>query len=331
MISSIRGENVYECDTCRRKERVPQNSKGMDVLPNCNITLGCLGKLRRVLNAREIINTPVFPPEVEGLTDWYARRILYTHEQQIAYPVWTITHNLANKPVIHAYTYIYVDDEAVLQSTEPELIETIDLNTTRLTFKTAVSGLAQCISLTSQNTTNPNATAPIITPASVMQLSSDSGEVTIATLDNSPAINVSASYLTSSAIVQIDYTRIDNTPSIESPWVNVSGAIINGRRYTVRSFNLQTTASAPTYFNQGLVPNDTGFYLTSVNGQPLTPGSVLFLLGTSPYATVDRVLDRVIDPYYVNQTSPQLSVSSGRSYAQPDIIRTTYPPILVLS
>lgn len=330
MATTTRGENVYECDTCARRNRVPENKFGMDVLPNCNITLGCLGKLRRVFNARDINLTPAIPPEVPGVNDWFQRRSLYTHTQQIADSEWLIKHDLANKPVVHAYVNKIIDGETQLVTEEPTLITTVDLNTTLLTFPTPYSGIAQCISLATQNITNPDATNPVVPVAQTVQMTSDAGELTIATLDDSPAVGLTLSYITHQGTVNIDYINVDNIVSVDSPWVNARQAIIAGRKYTLRSFNLTTTPLAQTVFSRGLIPSGTGFYINTIGSQPVTPGSVLILLGKSPYTAIDRVLDKYVDAYYVDKTSPQTLFDTGKGFALPTIVKKTYPSILVV-
>jgi len=330
MATTTRGEHVYECDTCNRRNRVPENKQGLDVLPNCNITLGCLGKLRRVTLIRDINNTPANPPEIAGIEDWIQRRVLFTYNQTIADSQWLIKHDLANKPVIHAYVYKVIDGESVLVTEEPLSIETIDLNTTLLTFRTAYSGTAQCISLASQNTTNADSINPAAVPADVLQLSSDNGEVTIATLDSSTTVGITITYLSPQGDVIVDYINIDNVVSVDSPWVNAQKAIINGKMYTLRSFNLLTSPLAPPYFSQGIIPNGAGFYLSAISTQPLTPGRVLYVLGTSPFASVDRIYDRYVDAYYVDKTSPQTYITGGKGFVSPSAVKTTYPQILVV-
>lgn len=331
MASTTRGEHVYECDTCIRKIRVPENKQGLDVLPNCNITLGCMGKLRRIFNTREVNLTPAVPPEVPGVEDWFQRRVMYTHTQQIADTDWLIEHNLANKPVIHPYVYKVIDNAEVLVTGEPLSIATVDSNTTLVKFATPEAGSAQCISLTTQNITNPDATTYTPVAADTVQLSSNAGVITIATLNDTPMVNVTLSYLTQTGVTTIDYIGVDDIVSIESPWVNAKQAIIAGRKYTLRSFNLTTSPLAPTAFSQGLIPNGTGFYVSAINHVAPTPGQVLFLLGKAPYASVDRVLDKYIDAYYVDKTSPQTLYNSGIGTVCPSIIKLTYPPILVVS
>lgn len=328
----VRGESVYQCDVCTRSVRVPTIKEGLEVLSRCIITYNCQGKLHRLTQAKDINDTPAFPPEVQGIQDWFQRKVLYTHEQPVQAATWTIKHNLANKPVLHVYVNKVVDGVETLVTEQPATITTIDLNTTQLTFDVAVSGLVQCVSLASQNATNPGSTAVTAVSTDAVQITSDSGELTIATLIPTALVGVAVSYITSSTNVNvsIEYSSVDNVPSVESPWVGVSIAVINGKKYTVRSFNLTETPLAPAYFAAGLVPNGSAMFISNIGNAAVAPGDALVLLGTSPYASVDRVYDRYIDLGSVNQQTPELYYQAGKGFAQPSIIKSTYPPILVV-
>ena len=328
----VRGESVYQCDVCSRSIRVPTIKQGMDVLQRCIITYGCQGKLYRVTQAKQINETPAFPPEVEGVQDWFQRRVLYTHLQPVQAATWVIKHNLASRPVIHVYVNRIVDGEEQLVTFRPTTITTVDLNTIELTFDVAESGLVQCIALASQNATNPLSTAPTAASTVATQITSNTGELTLATLNSDPLVGLGLTYLTSGALanVTIEYAGIDAAPSVESPWVGSQIAVINGKKYTIRSFNLTTTPLAPSYFGAGAVPNGSAFYVSSYNGAPPTTGEVLILLGRAPYASVDRITDSYIDLSHISTTAPELFYTTGVGYAQPSVIRSTYPPILVV-
>lgn len=101
---TIKGETVYECDVCNRRTRVATSSEGIDVVQRCIITKECTGKLHKVTDIRDINATSSFPPEVAGVQDWFQRRVLYNHTQNIKSSTWTIQHNLQNKPVVYVYT-----------------------------------------------------------------------------------------------------------------------------------------------------------------------------------------------------------------------------------
>lgn len=327
----VKGESVYKCSVCARSVRVPTNRQGLDVLQRCNITHNCLGKLSRVFTAKDINATPAFPPEVQGVTDWFQRRVFFTHQQPVQSQTWTIKHNLASRPTVYVYVNRVVDGEEQLVKVDPKTETTIDLNTVRVTFDVAESGLAQCISLTSQNSTNPASTETVV-ETSDFQLSSDTGEISIATLSTASLIGIAFTFRTSGTEIDtvIDYAGIDDTPSVESPWAGASRAVINGQLYTIRSFNLTKTPLAPTYFAAGAIPNGSTFFVSSFNSAPPTTGQCLFLLGRAPYATVDRIFDRYIDAATISSDTPEFYYTTGKAFTSPEIIRTTYPPILVV-
>jgi hypothetical protein len=328
----VKGESIYKCNVCSRRIRVPTNKQGMDVFQRCIITHNCLGKLSRVTIAKDINETPAFPPEVQGVEDWFQRRVLYTHEQPVASATWTINHDLATRPKIYLYVNRLIDGIETLVKVDPKTETTIDLNTVQVTFDLAESGLAQCIALASQNSTNPTATAGIAVSTDAFQLTSDTGEVTIATLSTDPLVGVGLTYRTSGTEldITIDYAGIDTTPSVGSPWAGSMRAVINGSVYLIRSFNLTQTPLAPTYFAAGAVPNGSTFFVSTFNNAPPVTGRCLFLLGRSPYATVDRIFDRYIDSAAISSLTPELFYNQGKAFAQPSVIRSTYPPILVV-
>lgn len=328
----VKGESVYECSVCARKIRVPTNKRGLDLLQRCNITYGCNGKLRRVTIAKDINDTPAFPPEVQGVQDWFQRRVLYTHTQPVQTTIWEIRHNLANKPKIHAFVERVVNGKSELVAADPIKEITVDANTTIIEFAAAESGLAQCVALASQNTTNPRAIVPTTVPTDPFQVSTDTGEITIATLATAPLVGLALTYRTSGTEIDltIEYAGIDNAASGESPWAGAQRAVINGKQYVIRSFNLTRTPLAPVYFNAGAVPEGSTFFVSNYNGAPPGLGDCLILLGRSPYATVDRIPNQYIDVSSINQQTPELYYSQGKAFTNRSIIRPTYPLILVV-
>lgn len=328
----VKGESVYKCNVCSRSIRVPTNKEGIDVLQRCIITSGCLGKLRRVTIAKDINETPAFPPEVQGVQDWFQRRVLYTHQQPVQSFTWLVTHNLVNRPKIHVFVDRSVDGVAKQIPINPVREITVDANNTILEFASAESGLAQCIALASQNTTNPLALVASAEPTDAFQISSNTGEVTLATLSSSSLVGLALTYRTSGTAIDltIEYAGIDVGPSSESPWSGSQRAVINGRQYTLRSFNIERTPLAPAYFAAGAVPEGSSFFISNFNGAPLQLGECLILLGRNPYATVDRITDRYIDASTINTVTPELYYSLGAGFAVRSVIKPTYPQILVV-
>lgn len=328
----VKGESVYQCNVCSRKVRVPTNKQGLDVLQRCNITHHCRGTLTRVLTTKDINETPAFPPEIQGVQDWFQRRVLYTHEQPVQAATWLVKHNLANRPKVHVYVNRIINGEETLVEASPLTETTVDINTVLLTFATAESGLAQCVTSSSQNSTNPGATTAAVASTDIVQLSSDTGEITLATLTSAPLVGFAITYKTSgtSLDVTIEYAGINTIPAVGSPWAGSSAAIINGKKYTLRSFNITTTPLAPPYFASGAVPPGSTFTFSNYNGAPPVANDCLILLGRSPYATVDKIFDQYIDVAAVNQSTPELFYTSGKAFTYPTVIRSTYPLIMVV-
>lgn len=328
----IKGESVYQCDVCKRKVRVPTNRFGLDVMQRCNITSGCKGKLTRVTLIKDVNSTPAFPPEIEGVADWFQRKILYTHEQSIESTTWLIEHDLGNKPILHVYNNQVVDSEVTLVTVEPQSVRTIDLNTTELTFSRAVSGLVQCVSLTSSNITNSTAITPTTASTAPVQITTDISELTIATLSVASEIDLTVSFVTASdqPNVDIEYTEIDTTASLDSPWSGVRRVMINGRRYTVRSFNMATSSNAAVAFEAGLIPNGSAFRITALNSAPLAQHDVLILTARSPFSFVDRDYNQYIDPFLIDVVDPELYWDEAKAFCRKDAVKGVYPAILVV-
>lgn len=328
----VRGETIYECSVCARKTRVPTNRYSLDVMQRCNITQHCKGSLHKVTLVREINSTPAFPPEVAGIQDWFQRKILYTHQQSIESKVWIIEHNLGTKPVIHAYVHTLVGDTVELVEQDPALIEIIDLNNIRLTFARPSSGLVQAVALTSANEVNPDALKPVVAIAGELQMSTDVGEVAIATLDGSATITLDVTFITGTNIPNVDvhYEDIDNTTSVSSPWTSVRKVVVNGRRYTVRSFNIATQPNAFVSFNAGLVPSGSALIVKKINNVDIKQHDVLFLSAKTPFTYVDRIYDRYVDPVLLTPTDPELYWENGKVFCKPKGIKQVYPAIYVV-
>lgn len=327
----VKGESVYECDQCNRRVRVPSNKQGIDVLQRCIITYGCRGSLRRLTQTKDINSTPAFPPEVEGIQDWFQRRVLYTHIQPVDAQTWHVAHNLANRPTIHAYVYAIVNGIKTLVPEDQFTVATVDLNNTNVTFTRPVSGTIQCITLSSQNATNPEV-KPASTAGNIFQVTTDTGELTVATRftqDNGWAdslVDITLEYATASP-VEITYLNIDDTPSINSPWVGAQRIVANGKSYLLRSFDIVNTLPAPPHFANGEILNGTPFRITKINGITINPNDVLIALSKSPYAVVDRITNQYID---AGREDGTLTYDSGKAFSVQGNLRSVYPFIAVV-
>lgn len=208
---------------------------------------------------------------------------------------------------------------------EPDHVAIIDSNTVEVTFGVPQSGILQCVALASQNTSNP-IIDKVVDTSTPFKLSNN-GEITIATLNPSPNINVTVNFksaVVTEGIVATFY-GVDNTTSIASPWVGVGHVFVNGRTYTVRSFNLAQTPPTPGIVASGSV--DPRMAKFTFEGLSSNIHENLILLGTSPFSTVDRIYDKFVDIATLNRFNPEIYYNTGEIYVSQSAIKSVYPLI----
>lgn len=323
MAIHVRGESVYECDVCKRRIRVPNNKTGIDVIQRCIITNNCQGKLHRITLAKDIISTPAFPVEEPGVTDWFQRQKLYTHTQTIQKSTWVVTHNMGNNPSIYVYVYRSVNDKQQLVQVTPKSIKPIDINTCWVIFDAAESGIAQCIASSSQNDINPqqNTTAN----STEFQLTHN-GELTFATIDDSQSVALSLTYNSPSSTqpVIVGYTAITGQ-SVESPWIDVDMAIVNGKKFKIRSVNILTHSPGPIYFEQNAISSGSTVNLTN----SINANTTIILLSNSPYSTPDKITTQYIDAATLFSIA-SLYYNNGELFVNKSVLKNTYPSIITM-
>ncbi len=214
------------------------------------------------------------------------------------------------------------------QAMKPTIVETIDANTIKVTFDTPQYGTAQCISSASQNTANPIKVAASTT-AGAFQLS-NKGEITIATLNPSPFITVAVNFKSSTVAggINVSFSNVDNTASVNSSWVGVSRIFLNGKTYTVRSFDIAHLPPVPAIMTSGNVdPLMARFTFENFSSNI---NENLILLGNAPHYTVDRIYDRYVDIANLNRFSPEIYYNDGEIYISRNRIKTAYPLITTI-
>lgn len=320
-----RGESVYECDVCKRAIRLPENPHGMDVMNRCIITKGCLGELHRATSSITIKSTPSITPAVEGVDDWFQRKALFTFKQDNASQIWIVPHEMGSIPIVQVFlTY---EDELTHTTSLVETVNFVLESTSTVTtvrFDKPQTGVAQCIALSSTSIEVPTVLTDTLKPIT------HTGELTIATLDSAPSINITLRYTdtNSGSFIDVVYKSVDNVPSILSPWVSTSNIIANGKKYYVRSFNLVSTPSGEAFFALGAgVTNGRSVTFPSLNS---TYNTNLILLGTSPYSIVDKTTDSYVDIGITKVQPLSVILSNGDLLVETTAIRSTFPPILPL-
>ncbi len=317
----IRGEVVYKCNVCNRRARFANNSRGLDVINNCTITANCLGKLTRVNFPSDVLSTPTLVPSVPGLNDWYQRKLLYTHTQSVPMKVWTIYHNLSNNPTFD----VLVDNGSGMVSYSPD-VKIIDKNTSTLTFNKSYSGIAQAISLSSQLTPTP----VNLPSGDLVQISTNTGLLTIATIISSSIVDLSLDYHInniSNTVNTLIYS-VDDQPQSTSPWNSANTVYIHNTLFTVRSVETVLDQNNYHYFASNEITSGSSVTMLNINNSTPQPKSILILLSTSPHGAVDRIYDKVI--YFDQIQENQIIYNNGILFATPDIIKDIYPYIVVV-
>lgn len=327
---------TYQCSECKRQIGKQDNLLGLTVFGKCIITDGCLGQLYRI--GRNIDNKrETFPSEVEGLIDYVPRKAFSPYTQTILASSWMIQHNLSTSPAVSVYVN---DSHNNLVRLDPEQFSIIivDKNTINLIFQQSFTGVAQCIS---RSTT---LTQDVIAMPSTLTKISNNGVITMAvsqTIINSPPLpntimdNLRFNFeMIVTEPSQIAQSSIENigTVSIGSSWDDWTKILIAKRKnYLVRTksvlsflvFGTKTLASdipngTRIQFNRIQFPNDV---LRAINSREL-----LFLLSNPPYASIDKVKDKLIDVGEMIDTNINYFVyMNGDLYVDSTIIETSYP------
>lgn len=320
-----RGETVYKCDVCKRAVRLPSNPLGMDVMLRCIITKNCRGSLHKTTNISEIANTPTITPSESGVEDWFQRTALFNFSQKIASSNWIINHNMGIVPAVEVFVNRENAETGKTVLTEiTRYTITSTAFTTTIKFDVPESGVAQCLSLTS------NVLPPTIITAAELSLLTHDGEITIATSNPTPAINVVMRYTDTNTgeFVDVTYNNVDNVPSTLSPWVGISRILLGRNTYFVRSFNIINTPGGNAFFQN--TANLAGGRIVTFPTMNTQHNSNILLLGKAPFAAVDKLTTSYVDLASIANDSTSIVMSNSELYIQPTTYRSTYPPILPL-
>lgn len=334
----------YKCTVCKREIDLTENQRGLEVMNRCIITDGCRGELYRIDRKQDFIRGE-FPPRVPGLTDYTARRVLYNHFQTVATTQWFVEHNLGVAPAVEVLgdraaenSEEFLDTPCVNRAEEGNFtqVEVTDFqvtitgpNTLTITFDNPESGQAQCIARSSAPVAAEEAAE---TAAETTQLTATGSILTIATLNRTisenSSIDVDLVYTAPGATTSttVTYTVPASTTSA-SPWDDFDTIQIAGKNYQVRSFDIFTSG-----MTDGTIPDGSSFYVGEIDdggARDIESGEVLVLLALDPYATVDKVQDRIIDLSRVTATNAAVSLftSDRELFAFTPVITSTFPPI----
>ena len=318
--------SAYKCDTCNRTIKFLRNNNGLILTQQCTITENCNGTLYPILNPQEAIETNFSSRPVQRLTDWFQQPLLHNHIQSISTNVWNITHNLLTFPYVDVLiNRLDSEGNTILTEVPPSdyEVEIIDTSSLRILFRNNESGLAQCVARMTENTINPEITIQE-TPRDV-QITNNS-TITIATSDDSSSISFEINYIVNNTKINIRYINIDDQPSINSPWVDARRVFIDGKTFTVRSFNFVTQPLATNFFTEKRITKGARLYFNISSG----PKQNYILLANTPFASVDKNKNQIIDIGTISIIQPELYYDNGNIFAFPSIIKPVYPSVYII-
>ena len=300
---------IYRCSGCNRLLHLRENERGLTTIGLCTLTKGCSGQLIQIDRLQDA-TIPPLAETVPDVEDRQPRNVLYNHVQGIVSDVWTITHNLGTNPVVQ----VAVDrpDQEDRIEIEPELVEIVDKNTTRITFSRAESGIAQFISRSSSSAA---ITTTIVAEPERFQLTT-AGIMTVATLTT--AANIGIRYVVDGVETPQSYP-VTYPPVSVSPWSDATTVVVKGREYYIGSID-----TSGAIINEG-----ASFFFDDA----VYPASDMFLpLALSPFNIVDKVKRRVIFPEGIGAAESISSfVYTQSEHAAVDtIIEDVYPPVFVV-
>ena len=327
---------VYRCDVCKRSVELQQQPEGLERISRCTITNGCRGKLFQEEVLLDFIRGQR-PPPVPGLDDYVQRRVLFNHEQVIASDVWTIVHDLGTSPSVQVFVDrpTSEDPDNRIEILEQDL-EIVSPDVLRLRFDRDETGIAQLIARQSDPILL-RPLQPLFQPTTPPQRLTASGELTIATLDETvgtnPLITVEIEFQIAGGGIALFTFVADDQPSINSPWVEFNQVLIGGKTYTVRSFLLinaeviRATANGSTFRFTGYDPLGLEAF------QVINEDDMFILLADPPFENVDTIEDRAID---VSDVTPvnnpfAFALSEAEGIADPVVVQRVFPLIRPIS
>jgi hypothetical protein len=317
---------IYKCDTCKREIELQRNIRGLEHVGRCNITQGCRGKLYQKKLLQDHIRGDL-PDPVSGLDDWRQRKILHNHIQPIERDEWIIKHGLGVVPVVSVYGDRPIENDPDNQvEVTPVDIVVVDIDTIKLVFDRPWSGAAQLIGRQSNSNLLRSIEAVETAPAIQMSIG---GELTIATKQSSPIVNISIDFSTPSGTVNVVYA-VDDQPALVSPWSGerYDHVIIRGNVYSVRSFNMIVPD-----MTTGVIVSGSTFQIVGYDDDndetfdPLIKNEMLVLLAAEPYDDTDKITDKIIDAYSVSASQNPFGFyyDNGEVYAEQAVAQKIYP------
>lgn len=333
---------TYKCNVCKREIEKLENKHGLTVFSKCIITEGCRGNLYKIYRDSSNIRES-FPPIQEGVKDYFPRKLLYKHTQNVAAKEWRVVHNLSSSPTIIVYEKDNNGGYTILDQDE-YTVSIVDGDKLNIAFKTSKKGEAHCIS----RTTVPQRPKLLRADEAPLQITSN-GILTISVpeiITKSINPNKSVPFNTLDQIIKIEIQTIkpNEEPIIcleefenedYNAWIGWNRILIRKRRhYTIKSKALDDFRT----FN-GIeldlrnIPEGTILRFLRIDYgdgvlQTIPSRGLFILLSKYPYSSVDKIRNKLIDvgemikteyDYFVFRNGELYTGLTNEEFTYPDI------------
>lgn len=305
---------VYRCSGCNRLLQLRENQRGVTTVGLCTMTEGCRGELVQIDRLQDRTR-PAIAERIPDVVNRQPRNVLFNYVQAIEAEIWTVTHNLNSNPVVQVAVDRPGQDERV--EIQPQSVEIVDSNTTRITFERPESGVAQFIARASGKS-QPTASASA--QPTFFQLTAN-GIMTIAMRTDETSIEFVYIDNAGSPTPIIYNTELAAPPVIGSPWSNGTTIVVNGVEYILKSIDLTNIG--------GSVNEGEAFY---INESYVDATETLILLAQAPYLNADKIKRQLVRPAGIGAAEAISSFvySQGEHFVVEGLIEEVYPPVFVL-
>lgn len=341
---------TYQCSICQRQIELLENQTGLTTFSKCIITNGCKGKLNRI--KRNIDSSRgSFPPEVQGLTDYVQRRAFFEYNKQLPSTIWSITHNMGISPAVDVYVYDANNNNLVTLSPDDYVVKFVNKDSITINFTSSYSGIAQLIARNSVKVQPKTLSSTI--PS--VQVTSDGTFIFaipkyLTKFYYPPSISPTPTipYDLNNQIIRIEILvkepnndPVSCTETLEAnlfdtPW-NDWNEILVRKRKNCYLFT-KNINDFRTFINQNSntvnIPTGTQLQITRIDYgtgvfEPIDPEGLFVLLTNSPYASADKVLNKVVDAANIIDNVNPYFVYNGTEFAvDQSCIEKVYPSIL---
>lgn len=341
----------YRCSICKREIDLLEKTETLTVYSKCIITNGCKGKLNKL--SRNIDNNRESTPSpVDGLNDYVKRKVFYQHTQTLIKSVWTIKHNLGVAPTIEVF--INQNNSLKKLKNDDYSIEIKNKNLLEIKFNSPYTGIVQCIARsTVQDATLESkeveklikvsfggsivfAFPKLVTHFTYPPIIQPTPDLPIDTKLELNPIRLEISVISPNREEFVCTEIIDTTNLNNTPWVGWNEILLRKRRnYSVKSKNIFkfNRVFQSDELDKNKIPAQTQIRFLRIDYgtgilQPIEPDDVLILLADSPYQSIDKIKNKIIDIANVN-FSPYnyFSYVDGELYTSESNVENIFPYI----